>query len=114
VNGVSSLFYHVLSLFGDVRLDKCAATCCTVFDTDFVSFIHVKVSLMSKIKGSVKWFNESKGFGFITPEDGSKDVFVHFSAIQSNGFKTLAEGQRVEFEITSGAKGPSAANVIAI
>ncbi|AXW87321.1 cold-shock protein [Lonsdalea britannica] len=74
----------------------------------------LKVSLMSKITGSVKWFNESKGFGFITPEDGSKDVFVHFSAIQSNGFKTLAEGQRVEFEITSGAKGPSAANVIAI
>ena len=67
---------------------------------------------MSKIKGNVKWFNESKGFGFITPEDGSKDVFVHFSAIQTNGFKTLAEGQRVEFEITNGAKGPSAANVI--
>ncbi|PRU74247.1 cold-shock protein [Salmonella enterica subsp. enterica serovar Weltevreden] len=61
---------------------------------------------MSKIKGNVKWFNESKGFGFITPEDGSKDVFVHFSAIQTNGFKTLAEGQRVEFEITNGAKGP--------
>ncbi|PVZ85954.1 cold-shock protein [Serratia sp. S1B] len=74
----------------------------------------LKVSLMSKIKGSVKWFNESKGFGFITPEDGSKDVFVHFSAITSNGFKTLAEGQRVEFEITNGAKGPSAANVTAI
>lgn len=55
---------------------------------------------MSKIKGNVKWFNESKGFGFITPEDGSKDVFVHFSAIQTNGFKTLAEGQRVEFEIS--------------
>lgn len=53
---------------------------------------------MSKIKGNVKWFNESKGFGFITPEDGSKDVFVHFSAIQTNGFKTLAEGQRVEFD----------------
>ena len=52
--------------------------------------------------------------GFITPEDGSKDVFVHFSAIQSNGFKTLAEGQRVEFEITNGAKGPSAANVMPI
>ncbi|CUU23288.1 cold-shock protein [Duffyella gerundensis] len=67
---------------------------------------------MSKIKGSVKWFNESKGFGFITPEDGSKDVFVHFSAIQSNGFKTLAEGQTVEFEITDGPKGPSATNVI--
>ncbi|WHG59763.1 transcription antiterminator/RNA stability regulator CspE [Escherichia coli] len=69
---------------------------------------------MSKIKGNVKWFNESKGFGFITPEDGSKDVFVHFSAIQTNGFKTLAEGQRVEFEITNGLKGPSAANVIAL
>lgn len=69
---------------------------------------------MSKIKGNVKWFNESKGFGFITPENGSKDVFVHFSAIQSNGFKTLTEGQSVEFEITDGAKGPSAANVMAI
>lgn len=83
-----------------------------VTDTAFVSIFHVK--LMSKIKGNVKWFNESKGFGFITPEDGSKDVFVHFSAIQTNGFKTLAEGQRVEFEITNGAKGPSAANVIAL
>ncbi|AUJ82501.1 cold-shock protein [Enterobacter cancerogenus] len=79
-----------------------------------MSFFNVKVILMSKIKGNVKWFNESKGFGFITPEDGSKDVFVHFSAIQSNGFKTLAEGQRVEFEITNGAKGPSAANVMAL
>lgn len=69
---------------------------------------------MSKIKGSVKWFNESKGFGFITPEDGSKDVFVHFSAIQVNGFKTLAEGQHVEFEITEGVKGPSAANVTSV
>jgi len=85
-----------------------------VTDTAFVSIFHVKVILMSKIKGNVKWFNESKGFGFITPEDGSKDVFVHFSAIQTNGFKTLAEGQRVEFEITNGAKGPSAANVIAL
>ncbi|NIH16504.1 MAG: transcription antiterminator/RNA stability regulator CspE [Buchnera aphidicola (Periphyllus lyropictus)] len=66
---------------------------------------------MSKIKGNVKWFNESKGFGFITPEDGSKDVFVHFSAIQSDGFKTLSEGQSVEFEIIEGEKGPSASNV---
>ena len=65
---------------------------------------------MSKIKGNVKWFNESNGLGFITPEPGRK----HFSAIQTNGFKTLAEGQRVEFEITNGAKGPSAANVIAL
>lgn len=55
--------------------------------------------------GLVKWFNESKGFGFITPDNGSKDVFVHFSAIQSGGFKTLNEGQKVEFSITAGAKG---------
>ncbi|UDG79242.1 Cold shock-like protein CspE [Candidatus Ecksteinia adelgidicola] len=66
------------------------------------------------IKGQVKWFNESKGFGFITPEDGSKDVFVHFSAIQDQGFKTLTEGQNVQFSIENGAKGPSAANVTAI
>ncbi|MDD2816834.1 MAG: transcription antiterminator/RNA stability regulator CspE [Thiotrichaceae bacterium] len=63
------------------------------------------------IKGQVKFFNESKGFGFITPADGSKDVFVHFSAIVSDGFKTLAEGQNVEFSIENGAKGPSATNV---
>ncbi|AEW44601.1 RNA chaperone, transcription antiterminator [Serratia symbiotica str. 'Cinara cedri'] len=69
---------------------------------------------MAKIKGQVKWFNESKGFGFITPNDGSKDVFVHFSAIQGNGFKTLAEGQNVEFEIQDGQKGPSAINVLAV
>ena len=69
---------------------------------------------MSKVKGNVKWFNESKGFSFITPEDGSKDVFVHFSAISGDGFKTLAEGQKVEFEITEGAKGPSAANVVSL
>lgn len=69
---------------------------------------------MSMMKGQVKWFNESKGFGFITPADGSKDVFVHFSAIQDNGFKTLAEGQNVQFSIENGAKGPSAANVTAI
>nr|CBA76349.1 cold shock protein [Arsenophonus nasoniae] len=70
--------------------------------------------MMSKVKGNVKWFNEAKGFGFITPEDGSKDVFVHFTAIKSEGFKTLAEGQKVEFDITEGEKGPSAINVVAI
>lgn len=61
--------------------------------------------------GTVKWFNESKGFGFITPDDGSKDVFVHFSAIASDGFRTLAEGQQVSFNVENGPKGPQAANV---
>jgi len=69
---------------------------------------------MTKKTGHVKWFNESKGFGFITPDDGSKDVFVHFSAIEANGFKTLAEGQKVEFTIQDSPRGPAAANVTAI
>ena len=63
------------------------------------------------ITGKVKWFNDSKGFGFIAPEDGSKDVFVHHSAIVGTGFKTLTEGQRVKFEIKSTPKGPAAENV---
>jgi CspA family cold shock protein len=61
--------------------------------------------------GTVKWFNSEKGFGFITPEDGSADVFVHFSAIAGEGYRNLDEGQRVEFEVTQGQKGPQAANV---
>lgn len=61
--------------------------------------------------GTVKWFNESKGFGFITQDEGGADVFVHFSAIQGNGFKTLAEGQKVTYDIQQGPKGPQAANV---
>jgi CspA family cold shock protein len=61
--------------------------------------------------GTVKWFNDAKGFGFITPSDGSKDVFVHFSALTGEGFKSLAEGAEVEFEVTDGAKGPQAQNV---
>lgn len=69
---------------------------------------------MAKIKGQVKWFNDSKGFGFITPDDGSKDIFVHHSAIQSNTFKTLAGNQEVAFEIEQGQKGPSAVNVIVL
>ena len=62
-------------------------------------------------KGTVKWFNAEKGYGFITGEDGN-DVFVHFSAIQADGYKTLEEGQEVEFEVVQGAKGPQAANVV--
>jgi CspA family cold shock protein len=62
--------------------------------------------------GTVKWFNDSKGYGFIAPEDGSKDVFVHHSNIAGDGFKSLSEGQKVEFEVREGAKGPEAVNVV--
>ena len=62
-------------------------------------------------QGTVKWFNDAKGFGFITPADGQKDCFVHHSAIQGQGFKSLAEGDKVEFEVSRGPKGLQAANV---
>jgi CspA family cold shock protein len=65
-----------------------------------------------RITGKVKWFNDSKGFGFISREDGEKDCFVHHSAIQATGFKTLAEGDRVEFDVVQGEKGPAAQNVV--
>ena len=65
-------------------------------------------------KGTVKWFNDSKGFGFISVDGESKDVFVHHSAIQASGFRTLSEGQKVEFEIVQGQKGPAAENVRAV
>lgn len=62
--------------------------------------------------GSVKWFNDQKGYGFITPEDGSQDRFVYHSAIQGSGFKSLNEGERVEFDVVQGQKGPAAENVV--
>ena len=64
--------------------------------------------------GTVKWFNDAKGFGFITADDGSGDLFAHFSAIQGKGFKTLTEGQRVTFDVVSGPKGQQAANIVPV
>ena len=75
-----------------------------------IKFIFKKVSIMAT--GTVKWFNESKGFGFIAQDDGGPDVFVHFSAIQGSGFKTLNEGQKVTYDVQSGPKGPQASNVV--
>ena len=66
------------------------------------------------VKGTVKWFSDSKGFGFITPDDGSKDVFCHHSAIQGMGYKSLAENDVVEFEVEQGEKGPKALNVVKV
>ncbi len=69
---------------------------------------------MSNATGTVKWFNDAKGFGFISQDNGGKDVFVHFSSLSGSGFKTLAEGQKVSFDVTDGAKGPQASNVVSI
>ncbi|MEJ2216151.1 MAG: cold shock domain-containing protein [Gemmatimonadota bacterium] len=65
-----------------------------------------------RTNGTVKWFSDSKGYGFITPEDGGRDCFVHHSSIQGQGFKTLAEGEQVEFDLVDGQKGPAAENVV--
>ncbi|HDY7719127.1 TPA: cold-shock protein [Vibrio vulnificus] len=70
--------------------------------------------MSGKMTGTVKWFNETKGFGFISQDNGGKDVFVHFRAIVSEGFKTLAEGQKVSFNVEEGQKGPQASNVTII
>ena len=67
---------------------------------------------MARTLGTVKWFNDAKGVGFITPENGDKDCFVHHTAIKAEGFRSLAEGDRVEFDIVQGAKGPAAENVV--
>jgi CspA family cold shock protein len=78
----------------------------------FPGRIHKEQAPMARITGKVKWFNDAKGFGFITPDNGDKDCFVHHSAIQAQGFKSLAEGDRVEFEVVQGQKGPAAQNVV--
>ncbi len=82
--------------------------------TNMISYQGLVRTFPNKMTGLVKWFNPEKGFGFITPKDGSKDVFVHFSAIQSNDFKTLTENQEVEFGIENGPKGPAAVHVVAL
>ena len=69
---------------------------------------------MARTFGTVKWFNDAKGFGFITPENGDKDCFVHHTAIKADGFRSLSEGERVEFDIVQGAKGPAAENVVKV
>jgi CspA family cold shock protein len=70
-----------------------------------------RIENMSTETGTVKWFNESKGYGFISPDNGGKDLFAHFKEIQGTGFKTLTENQRVEFEVTQGQKGPQASRI---
>jgi cold shock protein len=72
---------------------------------------HFRSRIQGMAAGTVKWFNDAKGFGFVTPEGGGKDLFVHFSAIQGQGFKTLREGQRVTFDVTTGPKGDQASNI---
>ena len=77
-------------------------------------FEYLVGEVFSMATGTVKWFNDAKGYGFIQPEDGGKDLFVHFSQITGSGFKTLAEGTKVEFEEREGQKGPEAANVVPV
>jgi len=74
-------------------------------------FWPVFIKEVAMASGTVKWFNDSKGFGFITPDDGSEDLFAHFSAINMGGFKTLKEGQKVSFEVSQGPKGKQASNI---
>src|ERR1700757_5333312 len=99
--------YRSTHRFGTVRIAQQIRAKCT--DHRSSRRTHSKMA-----QGTVKWFNPDKGFGFIAPDDGSADVFVHFSAIESSGYRTLEENQKVEYNVTQGPKGPQAAQVRAL
>ena len=95
--------FHIRTYIGTDRLDFQRA-----------ALYQVQSEESNMATGTVKWFNDAKGFGFITPDDGGEDLFAHFSAIQMNGFKSLKEGQRVMFEVVQGPKGKQASNIQAV
>jgi CspA family cold shock protein len=107
----------VLLLFGSVPAASCGLYPSPPRRLEFrptqgaIPFYCFFLEIQDMASGTVKWFNDSKGFGFITPENGGDDLFAHFSAIQSSGFKTLKEGQRVDFDVTTGPKGQQASNI---
>jgi cold shock CspA family protein len=104
-----------VSNFGDDALQDLSTTataCCFVLDVGPYGYSPSQPSRGTKMAtGKIKWFNDAKSFGFITPDDGGEDLFAHFSAIQGSGFKSLKEGQKVSFDVTTGPKGKQAANV---
>jgi cold shock protein len=97
---------------GKTRSNLCSViSCVSLHCVGMCSRSIVITGAINMATGTVKWFNEGKGFGFIAPDDGGKDLFAHFSEIKGSGFKTLAENQKVEFEVTQGQKGPQASNI---
>ena len=101
---------HVMQVLSGLSLMVVLSVALFVMQSNKCLLIFLK-GMFFMATGTVKWFNESKGFGFIAPSDGSADVFVHFSAINSEGFRTLAEGQSVNYEVEDGPKGPQAKQV---